>query len=116
MGEQTHTELTFTVVSNASAVLELLKGTGTSYALCLAIHISTYALSVVMVGLTFALLGGGVVETPPSVFSTLSKNGGAQRRRFWYTLLYIFSAHVVKISDPGHARSGHQVTSSDLTS
>ena len=52
--------------------------------------------------------GGGVVENPPP-------SGGA-RRRFWHTLSYIFSAHVVKISDPGHAKSGHQVTSSDLTS
>ena len=61
--------------------------------------------------------GGGCWEPPPpSVFSRLSKNGGAARRRFWHTLSYIFSAHVVKISDPGHARSGHQVTSSDLTS
>ena len=34
----------------------------------------------------------------------------------WHTLPYIFSAYVVKISDPGHVRSGHQVTSSDLTS
>ena len=40
--------------------------------------------------------------------------GGASG--FWHTLSYIFSAYVVKILDPGHARSGHQVTSSDLTS
>ena len=46
----------------------------------------------------------------------LSKKGGAVCRHFWHTLSYIFSAHVVKIADPGHARSGHQVTSSDLTS
>ena len=32
------------------------------------------------------------------------------------TCSYIFPAHFVKISDPGHSRSGHQVTSSDLTS
>ena len=32
-----------------------------------------------------------------------------------HTCLYIFSAHV-KISDPGHSRSGHQVMSSDFTS
>ena len=48
--------------------------------------------------------GGGVVENPPSGFFQIVH------------LSYIFSAHVVKISDPGHARSGHQVTSSDLTS
>ena len=34
---------------------------------------------------------------------------GAERRHFWHTYSsYIFSAHV-KISDPGHSRSGHQV-------
>ena len=36
--------------------------------------------------------------------------------RFWHTCVYIFSAHVVKTSDQGHSRSGHQATSSDLTS
>ena len=54
---------------------------------------------------------GGLLRTP-SVFSILSKNGGC----FWHTLSYIFSAHITKMSNPGHARSGHQVTSSDLTS
>ena len=33
-----------------------------------------------------------------------------------HTCLCIVSAHVVKISDPVRPRSGHQVTSSDLTS
>ena len=66
--------------------------------------------------LTRAVLGGGVFTPPPQVFREYLKNGGAQRRRFWYTCSYIISAHVVKISDLGRSRSGHQVTSSDLTS
>ena len=37
-------------------------------------------------------------------------------RHFWHTYSsYIFSAHV-QISEPGHSRSGHKITSSDLTS
>ena len=59
---------------------------------------------------------GGCLNTPPAVFRRYLKNGGAERRRFWHTCSCIFSAHVVKISDPGHLRSGHQVTPSDLTS
>ena len=59
--------------------------------------------------------GGGALESPPPVFSRFPKNGSAQRRRFWHSLPYIFSAYVVNISDPGHARSGHQGTSRDLT-
>ena len=47
-------------------------------------------------GLTRAVLGGGCYDTPSG---------------FWHTCPYIFSAHFVKISDPGH-----QVTSSDITS
>ena len=66
--------------------------------------------------LTRALLGGGVWTPPLVVFREYLKNGGAERRRFWYTLSYINSTHVVKISDQGHSRSGHQVTWSDLTS
>ena len=67
--------------------------------------------------LTRAVLGGGrFYAPPPQVFREYLKNGGAQRRRFWYTCSYIISAHVVKISDLGRSRSGHQVTSSDLTS
>ena len=42
---------------------------------------------------------------------------GAKRCHFWLTYSsYIFPAHVEKISDPDHSRSGHQITSSDLTS
>ena len=37
-------------------------------------------------------------------------------RFFWYTLLGILYPPSLKILDPGHLRSGHQVTSSDLTS
>ena len=57
-----------------------------------------------------------VFEHLLQVFRRYLKNGVAECRRFWYTSSYIFSARVVKISDPGHSRSGHQVTSSDLTS
>ena len=35
--------------------------------------------------------------------------------RFFASCSCLFSAHFVKISDPGHSWSGHQVTSSDLT-
>ena len=55
--------------------------------------------------------GGGDIWTLPVVFREHLKNGGC----FWHTLSCIFSAHV-KIVDQGHLRSGHQVTSSDLTS
>ena len=34
---------------------------------------------------------------------------------FWHTFLYLFSANVVKISDPAHWKSGQQATSSDFT-
>ena len=54
--------------------------------------------------------GGSGIWTPPQVFRNCLKNGGAYLRRFWHTSSYIFSAHV-KISDPIHSRSGHQVTS-----
>ena len=50
-------------------------------------------------------------------FSQISKK---KKRRgalpFWHTCSYISFAHVVNISDQGLSRSGHQVTSSDLTS
>ena len=35
---------------------------------------------------------------------------------FSHTFAYIFFAYVVKSSDTGHSRSGHQVTSKDLNS
>ena len=50
----------------------------------------------------------GVFE-PLSFFSQISAV-------FWHTYLYLFSAHVVKISDESHSRPGHQVTQSDVTS
>ena len=58
----------------------------------------------------------GALDSPPQFFSRLPENGGAQRHRFWHTLLYNVFAYVVKIWDPAHARSGHQGKSSDLTS
>ena len=45
----------------------------------------------------------GVLRTPSGFFQIVKKT----RRRFWDTLPYIFSALVVKISGPGHVRSGH---------
>ena len=51
--------------------------------------------------------------TPPPPLSGFSRI--SQRRRFWYTSSYIFSTRVVKISGPGRSRSGHQVTSNNLT-
>ena len=43
--------------------------------------------------LTRAVLGGGrFYAPPPQVFRRYLKNGGAQRRRFWHTLWYIFTA------------------------
>ena len=80
-------------------------------------HLPSPSLSPASVSRSLNLrLAGRLLRTPLRFFSRLSKNDGAQRRCFWHTLSYIFSAHVVEILDPGHARSGHQVTSSDLTS
>ena len=63
--------------------------------------------------------GGGCLNTPPpAVFRGWQENGGGQRRRvFTYlpTLPPIFLATFVKVSILGHARSGHQVRSSDHT-
>ena len=52
----------------------------------------------------------GVFGYPLSFFRKYLKN------TFWHTYSFIFSAYVVKMSDTGPSRSGHQVTSSDLTS
>ena len=52
----------------------------------------------------------GGVWTPPCGFPRIAKNGGAQRR-----LVFTFLATFVKVSILGHARSGHQVRSSDHT-
>ena len=61
--------------------------------------------------------GPRVFEHHLRFFSQISqKRRGARRRRSWHTCSYIFSAYILKIVDPGHSRSGHQVTSSDLTS
>ena len=59
--------------------------------------------------------GGGAFERPPSGFSRIAKNGGAQRRQVFTHLTPIFSATFVKISTQCHVRSGHQVRSSDPT-
>ena len=65
--------------------------------------------------LTFALLGGGLLRTPFLFLSRLSKNGGVARC-FWHTLSYIFSAHVVKISDPSQVTQGEVTRSRQVTS
>ena len=73
--------------------------------ICIRCFVAMISLVNLMRGINLRPAGGGVVEKPPPpFFSRLWKTGGAQRRRFWHTLLYIFFAHVVKISDPGHAR------------
>ena len=65
--------------------------------------------------LTFALLGG-VFEHPPLRFFADSKKTAARSAAgFSSTLSPIFLATFVKVSILGHARSGHQVRSSDHT-
>ena len=58
----------------------------------------------------------GVVWTPTSGFSQISWKQWGERWRFWSICSCIFFAQLVKIWDPGHSRSGHQVTIDDLTS
>ena len=58
----------------------------------------------------------GVFEHPPQVFRQIAGKRLAERRNFWHSCSYIFPSYFVKISDPGHSRSSHQVTPSDLTS
>ena len=51
------------------------------------------------------------------VFLTIYKKRRLGAIPFLVHLLILLSAHVVKKkSDPGHSRSGHQITESDLTS
>ena len=49
----------------------------------------------------------GCLTTHPVVFSQMLQ----KRRWHLFILSYIFSAHVAKMSDPGHSRSDRQVTS-----
>ena len=66
--------------------------------------------------LTFALLGGGVFEHPPLRFFADSKKTAARSAAgFSPTLSPIFLATFVEVSILSHARSGHQVRSSDHT-
>ena len=67
--------------------------------------------------LTFALLGGGVFEHPPpcGFFADSKKTAARSAAGFSPTLSPIFLATFVKVSILGHARSGHQVRSSDHT-
>ena len=62
--------------------------------------------------------GGGRFTLPlPHVFFTnISKTAARSAAVFGIPVYTSFHAHVIKVSDPGHSRSGHQVTSSDLTS
>ena len=63
--------------------------------------------------LTFALMAA-LLRTP--FFFQIVRKRRSGVHPFWHTCLYICSAYIVKVSDPGHSRSGHQVTPSDLTS
>ena len=67
--------------------------------------------------LTFALLGGGVFEHPPPLrfFTDSKKTAARSAAGFSPTLSPIFLPNFVKVSILGHARSGHQVRSSDHT-
>ena len=59
----------------------------------------------------------GVQMSPPlNVPPTVTKNGGAERRRFWHTLCPINFAPFLKILSLGHIRLGHEVRSRDPTS
>ena len=61
--------------------------------------------------------GGGAFLRPPRFFANISKTATRSAAVLdTYTRSDIFFAHAMKISDPGHSRSGHHVTSSDLTS
>ena len=64
---------------------------------------------------TLPLVGGSSNAPPPKVFPTLSKNGGAERHRFWHSLSLINFAPFLEILGLGHFRSGHQTRSSDPT-
>ena len=64
-------------------------------------------------GLTFALLG--VFERPLRFFADSKKTASRSAAGFSPTLSPIFLATFVKVSILGHARSGHQVRSSDHT-
>ena len=59
------------------------------------------------------MLGVGEGGGYPHVSRRYIKNGGAV---FGTPVRYISSPNIVKISDPGYSKSGHQVMSSDLTS
>ena len=76
-------------------------------------EVNTYLIFPLLV-LTFALLGG--VWTPPLRFLADSKKTAARSAAgFSPTLSLIFLATFVKVLILGHARSGHQVRSSDHT-
>ena len=74
---------------------------------------------VVSCTLTFALLGGGGVWNPPlpplRFFADSKKTAALRAPGFSPTLSPIVLATFVKVSILGHARSGHQVRSSDHT-
>ena len=65
-------------------------------------------------GLTFALLGG-CLNTPLRFFADSKKTAARSAAGFSPSLSPIFLATFVKVSILGHARSGHQVRSSDHT-
>ena len=65
--------------------------------------------------LTFALLGGCLNTPPLRFFAGGKKTAARSGAGFSPTLPPIFLATFVKVSILGHARSGHQVRSSDHT-
>ena len=65
--------------------------------------------------LTFALLGAGCLNTPLRFFADSKKTAARSAAGFSPTLSPILFATFVKVSILGHARSGHQVRSSDHT-
>ena len=86
--------------------------------LALEISRAVYANPTICLSLTFALLGGGGVWTPPPplrFFADSKKTAARSAAGFSPTLSPIFLATFVKVSILGHARSGHQVRSSDHT-
>ena len=65
--------------------------------------------------LTFALLGVVFEHPPPCSFSRITRKRRRRVAGLSLTLSPIFLATFVKVSILGHARSGHQVRSSDHT-
>ena len=59
---------------------------------------------------------GGVLRTPALRFFPDCQKTATHSAAVFGTPYHTCFSYVMKISDPGHARSGHQFKSSDLTS